>query len=331
VTKHEFETKSKIILDWMQDLLKEPIPGATLQEKLADGVVLCKIANALKPGCVRRFHRKPKMLMMKLENIAFFLAVCKSRFGVGQTSLFSPQDVHEISDDNSNMLRVLTVLMLLIKEGGFKVDGLDLDSETAAPIEVTSVNIPEKKDVPEEELNPDDLISPRDKKETEAKKEEEDEDAKQLRIIEEQLELANKNAEIAKAKLEQSRVQSSQSIKSTVVSTPTVATVTTIVPQKGSWYLQGKLHEYIDIQPEVKNEILHVIHNELCIESKMAILSKIVQHNTTIEEKILYASDNELRQLCFEMGLGDSVSNVPQGKERRWYVDWIMMYGRSSK
>lgn len=67
--KHEYDTKSKIVTEWMQELLKEPIPGDTLQEKLADGVVLCKIANAIKPGCIRKFHRKPKMLMMKLENI----------------------------------------------------------------------------------------------------------------------------------------------------------------------------------------------------------------------------------------------------------------------
>lgn len=67
--KAELEAKSKIVCDWMQDLLKEPIPGKNLQEKLSDGVVLCKVANAIKPGCIRKFHRKPKMLMMKLENI----------------------------------------------------------------------------------------------------------------------------------------------------------------------------------------------------------------------------------------------------------------------
>lgn len=67
--KAEVEAKSKIVCEWMQDLLKEPIPGKNLQEKLSDGVVLCKVANAIKPGCIRKFHRKPKMLMMKLENI----------------------------------------------------------------------------------------------------------------------------------------------------------------------------------------------------------------------------------------------------------------------
>jgi len=43
----QFERRSKIVIEWMQELLKEPIPGDTLQEKLADGVVLCKIANAI--------------------------------------------------------------------------------------------------------------------------------------------------------------------------------------------------------------------------------------------------------------------------------------------
>jgi hypothetical protein len=72
--KHELETKSKIVCDWMQDLLKQPIPGKNLQEKLSDGVILCQLANAIKPGCIRKYHRKPKMLMMKIENIGMLIS-----------------------------------------------------------------------------------------------------------------------------------------------------------------------------------------------------------------------------------------------------------------
>jgi hypothetical protein len=57
------------------------------------------------------------------------LAVCKSRFGVPQESLFSPQDIHEKTEDGeedpATMLRVLTVLFLLIKAGGYNVAGLE--------------------------------------------------------------------------------------------------------------------------------------------------------------------------------------------------------------
>jgi hypothetical protein len=67
--KEEVESKTKIVVDWMQELLKEPIKGANLKEKLADGVVLCRVANAIRPGCIRKFHRSPKMNMMKQENI----------------------------------------------------------------------------------------------------------------------------------------------------------------------------------------------------------------------------------------------------------------------
>jgi hypothetical protein len=67
--KQEVDNKSKIVEGWIQEVLKEQLVGPSLQDKLADGVILCRLANALKPGCIRKFHRSPKMLMMKSENI----------------------------------------------------------------------------------------------------------------------------------------------------------------------------------------------------------------------------------------------------------------------
>lgn len=78
------------------------------------------------------------------------------------------------------------------------------------------------------------------------------------------------------------------------------------------------------------------------------LCADVNSHNRAIQEKLLYASDNELRQLCFDMGLGifffltffdfftprlnfvgSVIEDVPQGKDRKWYVDWIINYGRS--
>jgi hypothetical protein len=97
----------------------------------------------------------------------------------------------------------------------------------------------------------------------------------------------------------------------------------------GSWYLQGRHSEYVDIQPEVTTEILHCIHNELSHESKVSLIRSVEAHTKAIQEKVLYASDSDLRQLCFDMGLGGSLSDIPQGKERKYYVEWILKYGRS--
>jgi len=96
-----------------------------------------------------------------------------------------------------------------------------------------------------------------------------------------------------------------------------------------TWYLEGRTSEYVDIQSEVTAEILACIHNELSIESKIKLLGVQQTHAKAIQDKIVYSSDGELRQLCHEMGLGSSLSDVPQGKDRKWYVDYIKKYGRA--
>jgi len=318
-SKHEYETKSKIIVDWMKDLLKEDIPGATLQDKLEDGVVLCKIANAIKPGCIRKFHRKPKMLMMKLENIAFFLAVAKSRFGVPQTSLFNPQDIHDKTDDNSNMLRVVTVLALLVKEGGYNISGLeDHSSDPVAAVTTDDSGEPSPVVEPtpgreDQEPQPDTSGPTPTPTETNTELEPQPDTEIPTPRDEPQLEPQPTTVEAAKPS-PRPTTASSNNVHSDV---------------KGSWYLQGHHNQYIDLQPAIITEILHTIHHELSNESKLSLCGNIETHVNSIQEKLLYSSDSELRNLCFEMGLGKELSDVPENKERKWYVEWILKYGRA--
>lgn len=56
----DMERKSKIIVQWMEEKLQAPMPNTNLRETLTDGVVLCKLANVLRPGCIRKFHRQPR-------------------------------------------------------------------------------------------------------------------------------------------------------------------------------------------------------------------------------------------------------------------------------
>jgi hypothetical protein len=67
--KQEFDVKSKIVLDWMATHIPEPIVGDSFQNKLSDGIVLCKVVNCVKPNTIRKFHQNPKMLLMKKQNI----------------------------------------------------------------------------------------------------------------------------------------------------------------------------------------------------------------------------------------------------------------------
>jgi len=133
----EAEKKSKEIAVWIESLLQEKLPKPTLRENLLDGVVLCNLVNALAPGALKRFHKKPRMLAMKIENIGFFLATCKSRLNLPPTLLFQPTDIHDDSDNISSMRKVLNVLSFLKGEGEgemLKDDDDDDDIDTPATV-----------------------------------------------------------------------------------------------------------------------------------------------------------------------------------------------------
>ena len=68
--------------------IQEKVPGTTISpgssgvhEALKSGVVLCNLANALKPGCVAKVNDS-KMAFKQMENINNFLDACHNAFGM---------------------------------------------------------------------------------------------------------------------------------------------------------------------------------------------------------------------------------------------------------
>jgi len=122
VHSDEVEAKCKEITAWMESLLDEKMPKPTLRENLLDGVYLCKLVNTLVPGSLRKYHKKPKMLAMKMENIGFFLAVCKTRLDLPPDLLFQPTDLHDDSPDSDSIKKVLNVLSFLQGDNESKPD-----------------------------------------------------------------------------------------------------------------------------------------------------------------------------------------------------------------
>jgi len=126
--------KSKEINQWIEATLKEELPKANLRESLLDGVVLCKLVNAICPGALKRYHKKPRMLAMKIENIGFFLATCKTRLNLPPALLFQPTDIHDDSNNLASMSKVLNVLSFLKGDGdGGMITGLEDDEEEEVP------------------------------------------------------------------------------------------------------------------------------------------------------------------------------------------------------
>ncbi len=63
---------------------------------LKDGVLLCKVINAVKPGTIKRINTS-KMPFKQMENISIFLRACRT-LGVPEYSLFETVDLFEEKD-----------------------------------------------------------------------------------------------------------------------------------------------------------------------------------------------------------------------------------------
>jgi hypothetical protein len=145
VHSDEVEAKCKEITAWMETLLAEKMPKPSLRENLLDGVYLCKLVNTLVPGSLRKYHKKPKMLAMKMENIGFFLAVCKTRLDLPPDLLFQPTDLHDDSPDSDSIKKVLNVLSFLQGDNESKPDTeAENGSVAAEPVHTTPTPAPAK-------------------------------------------------------------------------------------------------------------------------------------------------------------------------------------------
>lgn len=82
-----------------------------LAEKLNDGLVLCKLANALKPGLVKA--GPAKMPFHKMENINRFIEAAQ-KLGVKEQDVFATVDLYEAK----NIVKVIDTLIALKRVTG---------------------------------------------------------------------------------------------------------------------------------------------------------------------------------------------------------------------
>lgn len=97
-----------------------------LYECLKDGIVLCSAMNTLKPNCIKKYHKNPKMAALQIENIGIvlfigvltftfyfndvesFLRAAKDTMGIKDVALFRANDLFE----QENMTKVCTYSLL---------------------------------------------------------------------------------------------------------------------------------------------------------------------------------------------------------------------------
>ncbi|KHJ47572.1 hypothetical protein D918_01727 [Trichuris suis] len=115
----QFQIKSKFspdqasqLLTWIRDISEQEIDTDGSMENfiavLKDGVVLCKLANALQPGAIRKIN-ETKMAFKQMENINNFLNFAESVVGVPKSESFMTVDLYESQDPNSVLICLASV------------------------------------------------------------------------------------------------------------------------------------------------------------------------------------------------------------------------------
>ncbi|CAB3995850.1 Muscle-specific 20 [Paramuricea clavata] len=82
----------KQAIEFITSTTGQPLPGG-FHESLKDGIILCNLANALKPGSIKKINES-KMAFKMMENISNFLTVCQS-LGVNKIDIFQTVDLYE--------------------------------------------------------------------------------------------------------------------------------------------------------------------------------------------------------------------------------------------
>ncbi|XP_075750416.1 uncharacterized protein LOC119173938 [Rhipicephalus microplus] len=91
-SKRDAELESQI-LDWIEEVLEQRLPQGPYEEVLRDGVVLCKLMNALNPGCIPKINTTGGQFK-KMENIVLFQNAAKE-WGVPDLDVFQTVDLWE--------------------------------------------------------------------------------------------------------------------------------------------------------------------------------------------------------------------------------------------
>lgn len=110
--KYDKEVAARV-MDWVASTVGEPLDTSgdmdSVYEQLKDGLILCKLINKIKPGCVpaSKTTKKATMAFMQMETIELFNTKIKSDpLCIPQHSCFATADLFE----KQNMVQVITCI-----------------------------------------------------------------------------------------------------------------------------------------------------------------------------------------------------------------------------
>lgn len=80
-------------MEWIFAVLGEKVPAGEYEDILKDGIVLCKLANKLTPGSVKKIQERGTNFQL-MENVQRFQAAIK-KYGVPEEEIFQTADLFE--------------------------------------------------------------------------------------------------------------------------------------------------------------------------------------------------------------------------------------------
>lgn len=81
------------MLVWIFAVLGEKVPAGQYEDILKDGIVLCKLANKLTPGAIKKIQERGTNFQL-MENVQRFQAAIK-KYGVPEEEIFQTADLFE--------------------------------------------------------------------------------------------------------------------------------------------------------------------------------------------------------------------------------------------
>ncbi|XP_077333699.1 LIM and calponin homology domains-containing protein 1 isoform X5 [Lithobates pipiens] len=105
---------------WIEQVTGRSFGDKDFRTGLENGILLCELLNAIKPGLIKKINRLPTPIA-GLDNVALFLRGCKE-LGLKESQLFDPGDLQDtsnrtvrISDCNRKLRNVLVTVYWLGK------------------------------------------------------------------------------------------------------------------------------------------------------------------------------------------------------------------------
>jgi len=104
-TNLELISKQTEAQEWIQNVLHEQFPTDDFGKAVENGVLLCRLAIAIKPNCIRKINPPSTIKFKTIENLTSFIQACRA-MGVPPIQLFAETDLSE----RRNMLKVVNCI-----------------------------------------------------------------------------------------------------------------------------------------------------------------------------------------------------------------------------